>query len=430
MALIAYTNNTRAIVAISPTTREEWFIIEQACFAAGIVTVPFYDALYGFLICSNAEVEIIFATKDKLDELLEGGYLCDLFRLYLIVCLDDLSPEEFKKYEIAFGKYEGIEFKRFKEFCNSSNAKFTPISPQPEDLVTIFYGVLETKLSRTEGPDSDNFYCIETCTLKGVKIPHSSILACASGLLALGKNGSFVELASSDVYLCHLPFSNIFERVVSAAMISVGASIGFSQGDQINLICDFYNLRPTILASDSHLFNEIYQSYEDNKSIGDCLLETIQLESIREGFGGRVRAIISGSAPLSPEVLNFLRTCFQCQVYEIYGQPETCAFTCLKTEGFYVPAPSCEIKLVNVPEMGYFANDPIRPRGEICARGPSCYTGYYKVIEDYADGYNVPEILDSKGWVHTGDIGEWDSCGRLRIIDKMQNVRRLKQELN
>ncbi len=71
--------------------------------------------------------------------------------------------------------------------------------------------------------------------------------------------------------------------------------------------------------------------------------------------------------------------------------------------------------------MGYFANDLTHPRGEICARGPNCFTGYYR------DEKNTKDTLDSEGWVHSGDIGEWDARGRLRVIDRKKNMFKLSQ---
>ena len=86
-----------------------------------------------------------------------------------------------------------------------------------------------------------------------------------------------------------------------------------------------------------------------------------------------------------------------------------------------IPAPCNEIKLVDVPEMGYFASKSENQRGEICVRGPNCFTGYYK------DEKNTAETLDADGWVHSGDIGEWDARGRLRVIDRKKNIFKLSQ---
>lgn len=77
-----------------------------------------------------------------------------------------------------------------------------------------------------------------------------------------------------------------------------------------------------------------------------------------------------------------------------------------------IPTPCTELKLVDVPEMGYAVTDLPNPRGQIWIRGPSCFTGYYK------DSRHTKEFLTWDGWVMTGDIGEMDEAGRLRIIDR------------
>jgi len=85
------------------------------------------------------------------------------------------------------------------------------------------------------------------------------------------------------------------------------------------------------------------------------------------------------------------------------------------------PQPCNEIKLVDVPSMNYTSRDSPNPRGEVCIRGNNCFATYYK------DDKNTKETVDDEGWLHTGDVGEIDSAGRLKIIDRIKNIMKLAQ---
>jgi len=143
-------------------------------------------------------------------------------------------------------------------------------------------------------------------------------------------------------------------------------------------------------------------------------------------LGGRVRVIITGAAPLAPNVQDFLRICFCCKIIQGYGLTETCAIGTAShvddyTSGHVGPPSVCvEIKLVDVPEMGY--TSAAKPqRGEVCIRGATVFKGYYKMPEKTA------EDLERNGWFHTGDIGEWQANGTLKIIDRKKNIFKLAQ---
>ncbi|RVX18966.1 Long chain acyl-CoA synthetase 7, peroxisomal [Vitis vinifera] len=155
--------------------------------------------------------------------------------------------------------------------------------------------------------------------------------------------------------------------------------------------------------------------------------DRLVFSKIKGMLGGRVHFMGSGASPLSPDVMDFLRVCFGCQVIEGYGMTETsCLISCMdkgdNLSGHVgSPNPACEIKLVDVPEMNYTSEDQPYPRGEICVRGPVLFQGYYK------DEVQTKEVIDGDGWLHTGDIGLWLPGGRLKIIDRKKNIFKLAQ---
>jgi long-chain acyl-CoA synthetase len=130
-------------------------------------------------------------------------------------------------------------------------------------------------------------------------------------------------------------------------------------------------------------------------------------------------------------VLNFLKIAFSAKVFEGYGQTETTGASFLTNpedgESGHVGGvvPHNEFKLVDVDEMDYRSTDEIdgvpHPRGEICFRGPCCFTGYFKNEE------KTKETIDENGFVHSGDIGVILPNGGLKIIDRKKNIFKLAQ---
>uniref|UniRef100_A0A914WJJ4 long-chain-fatty-acid--CoA ligase n=1 Tax=Plectus sambesii TaxID=2011161 RepID=A0A914WJJ4_9BILA len=141
-------------------------------------------------------------------------------------------------------------------------------------------------------------------------------------------------------------------------------------------------------------------------------------------MGGRVRLMITGSAPLAENVLTFIRAAMGCIVIEGYGQTECVAACTVTMEGDHtpghvgMPSPCCAIKLVDVPELNYFAKDRA---GEVCIKGTNIFRGYYKNPQQTA------ETLDQDGWLHTGDIGRWTETGTLKIVDRKKHIFKLAQ---
>jgi long-chain acyl-CoA synthetase len=134
------------------------------------------------------------------------------------------------------------------------------------------------------------------------------------------------------------------------------------------------------------------------------LWDGVVLKRIQERLGGRVKLIVSGAAPLSPTILEFLKRVCGAYVVEGYGQTECCGISSCQTPGdptvgnIGVPLICNMIKLFDVPDMQYYAKDNV---GELCIKGANVFKGYYK------DEEKTREALDSDGWLHTGDIAKW-----------------------
>ena len=138
-------------------------------------------------------------------------------------------------------------------------------------------------------------------------------------------------------------------------------------------------------------------------------------------LGGRVRLLMTGSAPIAPEVLNFLKVCLCAEILQGYGLTETCSGCTMTklgdpTAASHVgcSAANLKIKLRDIPEMGYLStNNP--PAGEVCFYGHQVTKGYYKDEEKTREAFH-------DGWFLTGDVGQVNADGSLKIIDRAKNI--------
>jgi len=146
----------------------------------------------------------------------------------------------------------------------------------------------------------------------------------------------------------------------------------------------------------------------------------IIFNKFKEIFGGRVRFIISGGAPLSSECSKLLRICFGIPVIQGYALTETTGGATIQElddNGIGVvgpPIPNVQIRLIDVPEMNYSSKDP-NPSGEILIRGPTVSVGYFEEKEKTDEVYK-------DGWFYSGDIGRILPNGTLKIIDRKKNL--------
>lgn len=241
-----------------------------------------------------------------------------------------------------------------------------------------------------------------------------------------------------------LPMAHMFGCGTVLSITYLGGEIGFWQGKVEKLLDDFRDFRPTFLSIVPRLLNRLYdraRSEAMKKGLpgralfrlaiknklalirrGDFSQNTIWdkliFNKVRQQFGGRIRRVVSSSAPLSPEVCQFSRAAFSCFFIEAYGQTE-CVIGCWQTVHDIesgetgIPTPFNHVKLVDVPEKDYYAKDDV---GEICIRSRAVFSGYLK------DEAKTREVVDDDGWLHTGDIGRWTPHKTMKIIDRKKNM--------
>eukprot|EP01099_Mayorella_cantabrigiensis_P002536 TRINITY_DN2103_c0_g1_i2.p1 TRINITY_DN2103_c0_g1~~TRINITY_DN2103_c0_g1_i2.p1 ORF type:complete len:666 (+),score=164.43 TRINITY_DN2103_c0_g1_i2:48-2000(+) len=417
--------SAKSFVGLFSVNRKEWVITEHACYTQSLVPVPLYDTLgpdASKYIINQTEMQVLVVSKTNIKKIKD--IVSDCPSLKFVIQMDD------EKDPKVFENNPNITFLTLNEIAELGQEKpAQPAPPSPSDLATICY---------TSGTTGDP---------KGVMLSHRAIIADISGAMVHG-----IDINSDDVYISYLPLAHMMERVILNAILLVGASAGFFRGDVVQLFDDLIELKPTLFVSVPRLFNRVYDKvlaaiaqggalkgwmfntalqsknyYSKQGYLTHTFWDPIVFAKIRDRLGGRVRLMLTGSAPISAEVMDFLRGSFSVGVLEGYGQTETAACaTCTlptihRSGNVGIPIPSAEIKLVDVPEMGYTAKDSVGPRGEVCIRGPICCEGYFKNEE------KTKELFDEHGWLHTGDVGLILPDGTLKIIDRKKNIFKLSQ---
>lgn len=156
-----------------------------------------------------------------------------------------------------------------------------------------------------------------------------------------------------------------------------------------------------------------------------CLWDRLVFGKVKAMLGGNVKLMITGSAPISGEVLDFLKVAFCCQVLEGYGMTETSGGSVTTVPGdpnaggiVGGPLQNVKVRLRDLPEMGYLSTDKPHPRGEVCFWGPSLTPGYFKNPEKTAELYEGE-------WLKSGDVGMVYPNGAIKIIDRAKNIFKL-----
>ncbi|KAE9620419.1 hypothetical protein Lal_00019706 [Lupinus albus] len=410
----------------------QWIIAMEACNSYAVTYVPLYDTLgpnaVEFII-NHAEVSIGFVHENKIPSILKCLDGCSS-NLKTIVSFGNVSTAQKKEAEEL-----GASCFTWGEFLQLGNLDLDLPLKKKTDICTIMY---------TSGTTGEP---------KGVIIKNEAFMAevlCIDQILFLTDKAA----TEDDVYFSFLPLAHVYDQIMETYFIYKGSSIGFWQGDVRFLMEDIQSLKPTIFCGVPRVFDRIYAGINNKISSGGTLrstlfqyaynyklgylekglpqdkaaplLDKIVFDKIKQALGGRVRLLLSGAAPLPRHVEEFLRVTLGCTLSQGYGLTESCGgsftaianvFSMMGTVG--VPMTTIEARLESVPEMGYDALSS-EARGEICLRGNTLFSGYYK-------RQDLTEEVLVDGWFHTGDIGEWQPNGAMKIIDRKKNIFKLSQ---
>lgn len=424
-------------LALYAKNREEWVVTDFSCILTGVTVVTLYDTL----------------GKDSLEYILDQTYIktCVLSadKLKNIVELKKEGKLPLLTHVIYFDEAKQAD-KEAAETNGLTLVSYETVLKEGREVVDKpMFDVVK----------HDTFYTFSytsgtTGMPKGVMLTHRNFVANVGGME--GFDGEFT-IRDDDVYISYLPLAHVFERVLLMCAMGYKMQYGFFGGDVMKLKDDLAVLRPTIMASVPRLYNRFYDvmqqkikevtgakrtlidwgiakkmknlrsSAQTTHSVYDPLI----FNKFKQVLGGRVRIMISGSAPISTEVLEFLKIAFCCQILEGYGQtecgaPATITWQKDPTSGHVGGPYRClDVKLVDVPEMNYTSEDKDpqtgarMPRGEVCYKGYNNFKGYFRQPEQ------TRETIDAEGWVHTGDIGMFLPNGALKIIDRKKNIFKL-----
>ncbi|GKT37134.1 Long chain fatty acid CoA ligase 5, partial [Aduncisulcus paluster] len=252
--------------------------------------------------------------------------------------------------------------------------------------------------------------------------------------------------------LSFLPSSHIFQRAVSMVVFARGGVMSFFGGSTKTLMDDLFFCRPTVFIGVPRVFQKIFDTVMKKLKHKPAILRFLFLRALNQNIkwkyeakrlkipsrynfvfkdiqrllGNRCKEIISGSAPLSPSVAEFVGCVMGCELVEGWGMTETCAAgivqkcPCRSYANCGRPLGSISVKLVDVPELEYLSTDKPYPRGELCIKGGNIFSGYWKLPD------KTKEVFDDEGYFHTGDIARFTD-GVIQIIDRKKCVYKLSQ---
>jgi long-chain acyl-CoA synthetase len=401
-------------VAIASSTRIEWVYADLAVTCAGAATTTIYPTTggedVGFILADSGS-RVAFAEDDaqvaKLRE--RRDQLPDLFR---VVTFDGTPDGD---WVMGLDDLRDLGLRHLADFPAAVDETVAAIGP--EDLATLIY------TSGTTGRP------------KGVELPHR----CWTYIGAAAEDLHI--LTGDDLQFLWLPLSHSFGKMLEAVQLQIGFPTAVD-GRMDQIVPGLAEVRPTFMAGPPRIFEKVHakivQTVEEEGGVKAALFrwafrvatevdrarldgrrpqrrallqlalaDRLVLTKIRARLGGRIRFLISGSAALSPDIESWFHAA-GLPILEGYGLTESSAGACIVRPADPVfgrvgpPITGTEVRI---------ASD-----GEIFLRGPSIMRGYHNLPEATA------EVLSPDGWLATGDVGDLDDAGRLRITDRKKDL--------
>ncbi len=399
-------------VALVSENRPEWAIADLAIMSAGAITVPAYTTHttddHRYLLDNCGATAVIVSTAELAERVLPAADQVDSVQ-YLIAME---RPEHHHVSRIAvFTVDETVA--RGREAGGDVAAWVAELDR--DDLACLIY------TSGTGGSP------------KGVMTSHGNILAnCHGAYILLETLG-----LGDEVFLNFLPLSHSYEHTAGLMFpISIAATIYFAEGAD-TLPANMIEARPTIMTAVPRLYEAMHQRIlrgiereggikarlffmalrlgekrlANPKGLGpidwlmDRVLDRLVRDKFRARFGGRLKAMVSGGAPLNPRIGLFFMA-LGLRLLQGYGQTEASPVVCAN------PPTRIKIATVGPPLDGVAVK--IAEDGEILVRGAQVMKGYWGDPETSAR-----TVVD--GWLHTGDVGEIDADGYLLITDRKKD---------
>jgi long-chain acyl-CoA synthetase len=403
-ALLALGVKTGDRLAIMSENRLEWAAADYAGLSIGASIVPIYPTLAApqvEALIRDSEPVLIFVSTAQLFEKL-ASIRQRLGIRYVVTFEPGPDQPGVLRLEALY------EMGRQATYDHPGEFRRMACSTEPDQVATIIY---------TSGT---------TGIPKGAMLTHRNLV---SNILSTSEQ---LPLGPADLALSFLPLSHIFQRHVDYAALYAGTTIAYAES-VTSVAEDMASLRPTVAAGVPRFFEKVYARVLSEVARGPALRRVLFAQAlrigraglaggrkslawraadhlifrrIRERLGGRIRFFISGGAALEREIAEFFWA-IGLPIYEGYGLTETSPVIALNAPG--------RTRFGSVGRIVGNQEVRIAEDGEILVRGPNVMKGYYRMDRETA------EALEG-GWFHTGDVGELDPDGFLRITDRKKDL--------